>query len=44
MLVLASIDRYCSSSLNAQRRNWSNIRMARKATLIMLIIIAIFMI
>jgi len=43
MLVLASIDRYCSSSLNIQRRRFSNVRIAKWSILIALIFTALFM-
>jgi len=29
-IVLASIDRYCSSSMNVNIRRWSNVRIARR--------------
>ena len=42
MLILASIDRYLSSSLNPLKRNLSNIRIARWLILIVLIFTIIF--
>ncbi len=43
MLVLASIDRYCSSSLSAQRRRLSSIRTAQWSIFIALIFAVLFM-
>ncbi|CAF1462666.1 unnamed protein product [Adineta steineri] len=43
MLILASIDRYLSSSLSAQRRKLSNIQNARWSILFISIIISIYM-
>jgi hypothetical protein len=43
-IVLASIDRYCASSLSAQRRRLSNPRVARRAIGVLIIVLAIFFI
>ncbi|CAF2895578.1 unnamed protein product [Rotaria sp. Silwood2] len=41
-IVLASFDRFCASSTNAQLRNWSNPIVARWAILLMIIFWALF--
>jgi hypothetical protein len=41
-LVLASIDRYCVSSMYSQRRYLSNVRLARRAIAILVLILTIF--
>ncbi|CAF4160221.1 unnamed protein product, partial [Adineta steineri] len=43
-IVLATIDRYCASSINAQTRNLSNIRIARWTIGILIFILAVFFI
>jgi hypothetical protein len=43
-IVLASTNRYCSSSINVQRRNLKNLRVARQAIGIIVTVFAIFFI
>jgi len=42
-IVLASIDRYCSSSMNVNIRRWSNVRIARRLILCITSILTIYM-
>jgi hypothetical protein len=43
-IVLASIDRYCASSMNAQRRKFSNVRVARWALMFFVTLFALYFI
>ena len=43
-IVLASIDRYCASSINVQRRRFNDLRIARRAIGILISILALFFI
>ena len=41
-IVLASIDRYCASSTNANLRKFSNVKITRRAILLVIIVIMLF--